>query len=116
MYPPIVAKRFAEMRKLREVKNGQKQVCCREGFRKTLASDSFVTAVTTTALPQFMLQVFDGVLAPSTSRYLHTASSLGELGDELHTVFLRDSPPKTAIESCLHSILRELNDPSPCVE
>ena len=68
------------------------------------------------ALPQFMLQVFDGVLAPSTSRYLHTASSLGELGDELHTVFLRDSPPKTAIESCLHSILRELNDPSPCVE
>ena len=64
----------------------------------------------------FMLHVFDGVLAPSTSRYLHTASSLGELGDELHTVFLRDSPPKTAIESCLQSLLHELNDPSPCVE
>jgi len=74
------------------------------------------TSFVTHAHSKTMLHVFDGVLAPSTSRYLHTASSLGELGDELHTVFLRDSPPKTAIESCLQSILHELNDPSPCVE
>lgn len=76
----------------------------------------YVRVSSTHAHSKTMLHVFDGVLAPSTSRYLHTASSLGELGDELHTVFLRDSPPKTAIESCLQSILRELNDPSPCVE
>ena len=78
--------------------------------------DERVSAARHTRKIKRMLHVFDGVLAPSTSRYLHTASSLGELGDELHTVFLRDSPPKTAIESCLQSILRELNDPSPCVE
>ena len=76
----------------------------------------YVRVSSTHAHSKTMLHVFDGVLAPSTSRYLHTASSLGELGDELHTVFLRDSPPKTAIESCLQSILHELNDPSPCVE
>ena len=64
-----------------------------------------------------LLHVFDGVLAPSTSKYLHAASSLGELGDELHTVYdRRQGPPKTAIESCLQSVLTALDDNSPFVE
>ena len=61
--------------------------------------------------------VFDKVLAPSTCQYLHTASSIGELGDEMHTAFNRvGSKPATALEHCLDSILRELGDESPCVE
>ena len=63
-----------------------------------------------------MLAVYDNVLAPSTSKYLHAACSLGELGDELHTAFDRSRPPATALESCLHSILSALGDESACVE
>ena len=59
-----------------------------------------------------MLHVFDNVLAPSTSRYLHAASSLGELGDELHTTFDRSKPPTTALEQCLQSVLCALKDDS----
>ena len=63
------------------------------------------------------LHVYDGVLAASTSRYLHTALSLGELGDEHHTVLdRRAGPPKTALEHCLNSVLKQLRDESPFVE
>lgn len=65
-----------------------------------------------------MLRVFDNVLSPTACRYLHAASSLGELGDEHHTAFDRDQAgsPQTALEACVHSILTQLRDESPCVE
>jgi len=63
------------------------------------------------------VHVFDNVLAPSTCKYLHTASSIGELGDEMHTVYERGkTKPSTAIERCVDSILVELGDESACVE
>jgi hypothetical protein len=66
---------------------------------------------------QHLAQVFDHVLAPSTCQYLHTASSIGELGDEMHTVYERHKEkPATAIERCIHSILLALGDESACVE
>ena len=64
-----------------------------------------------------MLCVWDGVFTTSACHYLHTASSIGQLGDEQHTVFHRaDAPPRTPLESALHSVLTELGDDSPIVE
>lgn len=64
-----------------------------------------------------MLSIYDNVLSSSASRYLHAAASLGELGDEHHTAFDRRSQlPATALEACVHSVLRELGDESPSVE
>ena len=54
------------------------------------------------------MRYFDGVLAKSTCRYLHTALSLGKLGDEHHTAFDRNGGPATALETALHSVLTAL--------
>ena len=62
------------------------------------------------------LTVWDGVFSPSACHYLHTASSIGGLGDEQHTVFHRAQPPRTPLESALHSVLVALGDDSPHVE
>ena len=63
-----------------------------------------------------VVTVHDGVFTASACRYLHTALSLGGIGDEHHTVFRRAAPPRTALETCLHSVLSELGDHSPHVE
>jgi len=60
--------------------------------------------------------VWDNVFSPSACAYLHATSSIGGLGDELHTAFDRSLPPRTPLESALHSVLLELDDPSPVVE
>lgn len=62
------------------------------------------------------VSVWDHVLSPSACCYLHATSSVGNLGDECHTAFDRSLPPRTPLESALHSILAELGDTSPCVE
>ena len=48
--------------------------------------------------------VFDKVLAPSTCQYLHTASSIGELGDEMHTIQSRRQQASGSPRHCLDSI------------
>ena len=60
--------------------------------------------------------VFDNVFSPSASLYLHTAASIGSLGDEQHTVFDRSLPPRTVLETALHSVLEQLGDDAPHVE
>ena len=65
-----------------------------------------------------MVGIWDGVLASSTCTYLHTAASLGQLGDLQHTVFSRQDPsaPRNCLEHALDSILAELDDSSSHVE
>ena len=60
--------------------------------------------------------VFDNVFSPSASLYLHTAASIGSLGDEQHTVFDRSLPPRTVLETALNSVLEQLGDDAPHVE
>ena len=60
--------------------------------------------------------VYDNVFSPSARLYLHTAASIGSLGDEQHTVFDRALPPRTVLETALNSVLEELGDDSPHVE
>ena len=54
--------------------------------------------------------VYDNVFSPSASLYLHTAASIGSLGDEQHTVFDRSLPPRTVLETALNSVLEQLGD------
>jgi len=60
--------------------------------------------------------VFDNVFSTSACRYLHVGSDVGELGYEEHTLFRRDAPPRTALETCIDSVLKELGDNSRYVE
>jgi hypothetical protein len=60
--------------------------------------------------------VYDNVFSPSASLYLHTAASIGSLGDEQHTVFDRSLPPRTVLETALNSVLQQLGDDAPHVE
>ena len=60
--------------------------------------------------------VYDNVFSPSANLYLHTAASIGSLGDEQHTVFDRSLPPRTVLETALNSVLQQLGDDAPHVE
>ena len=61
--------------------------------------------------------VYDGVFSPSACRHIHTAASLGGLGDECHTLYRRAAtPPRTALETAVESVLTQLDDRSPMVE
>ena len=61
--------------------------------------------------------VYDGVFSPSACRHIHTAASLGGLGDECHTLYRRAAtPPRTALETAVESVLTQLDDRSPLVE
>ena len=64
-------------------------------------------------LPLFSVSVFDNVLDGLTCSIVDHQVKLGGLG---HTVFVRESPPRTSIESVIHSILLSINDSSPMVE
>jgi len=64
-----------------------------------------------------MLTVFDSAFSPKACHHLHTAASLGGLGDECHTLFHRaELSPRTPLETGLDSVLRELGDDAPFVE
>lgn len=60
--------------------------------------------------------MYDNVFSPSANLYLHTAASIGSLGDEQHTVFDRSLPPRTVLETALNSVLQQLGDDAPHVE
>jgi len=62
------------------------------------------------------VSVFDHALSAAACTHIHTAASLGGLGDEGHTVFDRSIAPRTPLESALHSVLIALRDESPWVE
>lgn len=59
------------------------------------------------------IAIFDNVLDKSLCEIIDNGVKVGGLG---HTVFLRDSPPRTAAEVAIHSILTTMNDFSPIIE
>lgn len=61
----------------------------------------------------FSANVFDNVVDISVCNTVDNQVKLGGLG---HTVFLREFPPRTSVESVIHSILSSVNDSSPIVE
>lgn len=61
----------------------------------------------------FSIMVHDGVIGQSACNTLDSHLKVGGLG---HTVFFRDLPPKTVVESLINSLLASANDISPIVE
>lgn len=64
-------------------------------------------------VPLSCVTVFDNVVEESICKVLDLQVKLGGLG---HSVFFRESPPRTSVEAVIHSILTSTGDESPIVE